>query len=66
MEDIVQYLEQSVENVRGVDMVPLASALQAIQVASSLNLLESLDQTTAELYKSLKEQEALGELDIEE
>ena len=66
MEDIVEYLQQSVENVRGVDMVPLSAALQAIQVASSLNLLESLEQTTADIYKSLSEQEALGELDIEE
>lgn len=66
MEDIVEYLEQSKENVRGVDMVPLASALQAIQVASSLNLLESLDQTTAELYKTLSEQTPLEDLGIEE
>lgn len=66
MEDIVEYLEQSKENVRGVDMVPLAAALQAIQVASSLNLLESLDQTTAELYKTLSEQTPLEDLGIEE
>lgn len=66
MEDIIEYLEQSKENVRGVDMVPLASALQAIQVASSLNLLESLDQTTAELYKTLSEQTPLEDLGIEE
>lgn len=66
MEDIIQYLEQSVENVRGVDMVPLSAALQAMQVASSLNLLDSLEQTTAELYKSLSEQTSLEDLDIEE
>ena len=66
MEDIVEYLEQSKENVRGVDMVPLSAALQAIQVASSLNLLESLDQTTAELYKTLSEQTPLEDLGIEE
>ena len=66
MEDIVEYLEQSKENVRGVDMVPLSAALQAIQVASSSNLLESLDQTTAELYKTLSEQTPLEDLGIEE
>ncbi len=66
MEDIVEYLQQIKEDVKGVDMVPLAAALQAIQVASSLNLLESLDQTTAELYKSLSEQDTLEDLGIEE
>jgi len=66
MEDIIQYLEQSVENIGGVDMVPLSAALQAMQVASSLNLLDSLEQTTAELYKSLSEQTSLEDLDIEE
>ena len=66
MEDIVEYLEQSKENVRGVDMVPLSAALQAVQVASSLNLLASLEQTTADIYKSLSEQQTLEDLDIEE
>jgi hypothetical protein len=66
MKDIIQYLEHSVENVRGVDMVPLSTALQAIQLASSLNLLQTLEQTTQELYESLKEQEALGELGMGE
>lgn len=66
MEDIIEYLEQSKETVAGVDMVPLTAALQAIQVASSLNLLDSLEQTTAELYKSLSEQTELEDLDIQE
>ena len=66
MEDIIEYLEQSKETVAGVDMVPLTAALQAIQVASSLNLLDSLEQTTAELYKSLSEQTELEDLDRQE
>lgn len=66
MEEVVEYLQQIKEEVKGVEMVPLTAALQAIQVASSLNLLESLDQTTAELYKSLSEQTPLEDLGIEE
>ena len=66
MEEVIEYLEQSKENVRGVDMVPLSAALQAVQVASSLNLLDSLEQTTADIYKSLSEQQTLEDLDIEE
>ena len=66
MEDLIDYLEQVKENVRGVDMVPLASALQAIQLASSLNLLDSLEQTTADLFKTLSEESELGDLGIED
>jgi hypothetical protein len=66
MEELIEYLQQSVENVRGVDMVPLAAALHSVQIASSLNLLASLEQTTADMYKTLMEDNTLGELDIEE
>ncbi len=66
MEELIEYLDQVTENVRGVDMVPLASALQAIQLASSLNLLNSLEQTTADLFKTLSEESELGDLGIED
>ena len=68
MEEIVQSLEQTVENVRGVDMVPLAVALQAVQAASSINLLTALEEETSDLNKLLSEYGLLGDLtsDIEE
>tara|TARA_R110000868_G_scaffold83946_2_gene236942 strand:- start:682 stop:870 length:189 start_codon:yes stop_codon:yes gene_type:complete len=55
MDELIQYLEQSVENVRGVDMVPLSVAIQAVQTASSMNLLESVEQMTADLMQSINQ-----------
>lgn len=65
MEELIKYLQQSVENVRGVDMVPLTAALQAVQIVGSLNLLNSAEQTTADLIKTLSEDSELGELGID-
>ncbi len=53
MEELQQYLEASAQDVDGTQMVPLAMALQAIQTASSVKMLESLDQVMAELQSSL-------------
>lgn len=55
MDELIQYLEQSVENVRGVDMVPLSVAIQAVQTASSMNLLDSVEQMTADLMQSINQ-----------
>lgn len=55
MDELIQYLEQSVENVRGVDMVPLSVAIQAVQTASSINLLDSVEQMTADLMQSINQ-----------
>ena len=55
MDELIQYLEQSVENVRGVDMIPLSVAIQAVQTASSMNLLESVEQMTADLMQSINQ-----------
>ena len=55
MEELQQYLEASARDVGGVDMVPLSVALQAIQTASNINMLTSLDQVVADLQSSLTE-----------
>ena len=55
MEELQQYLEASAQDVDGVDMVPLSVALQAIQTASNINMLTSLDQVVADLQSSLTE-----------
>jgi hypothetical protein len=53
MEELQQYLEASAQDVDGTQMVPLSMALQAMQTASNVKMLESLDQVKAELQSSL-------------
>ena len=53
MEELQQYLEASAQDVDGTQMVSLEMALQAIQTASNVKMLESLDQVMAELQSSL-------------
>jgi len=53
MEELEQYLEVSAQDVDGVQMVPLSMAIQAIQTASNIKMLESLDSVMADLQKTL-------------
>lgn len=53
MEELEQYLEASAQDVEGVKMVPLSMALQAMQTASNVKMLESLDGVMADLHKTL-------------
>lgn len=53
MEELEQYLEASAQDVQGVKMVTLSMALQAIQTASNVKMLESLDNVMADLHKIL-------------
>ena len=53
MEELEQYLEASAQDVNGTQMVSLEIALQAIQTASNVKMIESLDQVMAELQNSL-------------
>jgi hypothetical protein len=53
MEELEQYLEVSAQDVDGVQMVPLTMAIQAIQTASNIKMLESLDSVMADLQKTL-------------
>ena len=53
MEELEQYLEVSAQDVDGVLMVPLSMAIQAIQTASNIKMLESLDSVMADLQKTL-------------
>ncbi len=53
MEELEQYLETIAQDVEGVKMVPLSMALQAIQTAGNVKMLESLDSIVADLHKTL-------------
>jgi len=55
MDELMQYLQGNVHNLDGVDMVPLSVAIQAVQTASSINLLDSVEQMTAELMQSINQ-----------
>lgn len=55
MDELMQYLQGNVRSLDGVDMVPLSVAIQAVQTASSINLLDSVEQMTADLMQSINQ-----------
>ena len=55
MEEIIQFLQGQVQSVDGVEMVPLSVAIQAVQTASTTNLLANLDTTLADIHKQLQQ-----------
>jgi hypothetical protein len=63
MEELEQYLEASAQDIEGVQMVPLSMALQAIQTASNIKMLESLDSIMTDLHKTLIDANLPSELE---
>lgn len=57
MEELEQYLEVSAQDVDGVQMVPLSMALQAVQTATNIKMLESLTSVMDDLQKTLLDAE---------
>jgi hypothetical protein len=55
MEEVIQFLQGQVQSVDGVEMVPLSVAIQAVQTASTTNLLANLDTTLADIHKQLQQ-----------
>jgi hypothetical protein len=55
MEELVQFLQSSAQDIEGVQMVPLSVAIQAVQTVSSISLLDSVDKVTADILQSLNE-----------
>ena len=49
MEELIQHLKSASVNIEGVEMVTLTSALQAVQLASSMKMLEELESLTASI-----------------
>ena len=67
MEELVDYLQSNAKDIDGTSMVTLAAALQAVQTASSLNLLASLtslEHSASEILQSLDQ--SLEDFEIEE
>ena len=48
-------MQGQVQSVDGVDMVPLSVAIQAVQTASTTNLLANLDTTLADIHNQLQQ-----------
>jgi hypothetical protein len=63
MEEIQNYLETNAQDVEGIQMVPLSMALEAIQTAGNINMIESLDKAIADLHKSLEGTIPLDDID---
>lgn len=49
MEELIQHLKSASVNIEGVEMVTLTSALQAVQLASSMKMLDELESLTASI-----------------
>lgn len=63
MEELEQYLEKNAIDVDGTQMVPLSMALQAVQTAGNINMIESLDKAIIDLQKSLEGTITLDDID---
>ena len=51
MEELLKQLLASAQNVDGTDMVPLAVATQAVQTASTIQMVDSLDKMLADIQQ---------------
>ena len=56
MEELVQALQAAAQPVDGVQMVPLATALQALTVAETFISLDKLQQALADLNLPLEDE----------
>jgi len=51
MEELLKQLQASAQNIDGVDMVTLAVATQAVQTASTIQMVDSLDKMLADIQQ---------------
>ena len=51
MEELVKQLQASAQNIDGIDMVTLAAATQAVQTASTIQMVDSLDKMVADIQQ---------------
>jgi len=51
MEELLKQLQASAQNIDGVDMVTLAIATQAVQTASTIQMVDSLDKMLADIQQ---------------
>jgi hypothetical protein len=63
MEEVYEYLQSSTQDVEGVKMVTLESALHAVELAVSTISIESIEKSLADIYKSLEEFNDLSDED---
>ena len=49
MEELIKELQTNAQNINGTDMIELATAIRAVQTASTLQVVDSLDKMLADL-----------------
>lgn len=49
MEELVKQLQTNAQNIDGTDMIELSVAIQAVQAASAMQMVDSLDKMLADL-----------------
>lgn len=63
MEEVYEYLQSSTQDVDGVKMVTLESALHAVELTVSNISIESIEKSLTDIYKSLEDFNDLEEDD---
>lgn len=51
MEELIKHLQSIKTEVDGVEMVPLSVAIQSIQTASTIQMVDSLDKMLADIQQ---------------
>jgi hypothetical protein len=51
MEELIQQLKANAQNVDGTDMVELSTAIQAVQTATTIQTVDSLEKVLADLQQ---------------
>lgn len=49
MEELIKELQTNAQNIDGTEMVELATAIRAVQTASTMQMVDSLDKMLADL-----------------
>ena len=55
MEELIKHLQSIKTEVDGVEMVPLSVAIQSVQTAGTIQMVDSLDKMLADIQQILAE-----------
>jgi len=51
MEELIKELQKNAQNIDGTDMVELATAIRAVQTATTIQTVDSLEKVLADLQQ---------------
>ena len=51
MEELIKELQTNAQNINGTDMIELATAIRAVQTATTIQTVDSLEKVLADLQQ---------------